>query len=847
MEKKQLENIIKKYPSFKPKSKFSDKTLSLLLKRVKTNLSLEDVVAFYDKSSILKIKGLLLSVKGLHVLNEEDILFEKVKDVIIQNDALGIEYLDNSSSYVFLERKDRIVTKKLLEDIIKVRKTSTQTKKNPTTPNEARKNTFTENVGEDPIPYFNKAEELYSNEKYVESVKYYQKAADLNHTLSILYLGFAYEKGLGISQDVNKAKELYEKACKMKEPKAYYRLAFYYRYVEKNNQLSTRNFKIGADMGHPLSMNAYGICLRDGIGCDVNIEEAISYFEKGSNLNEMYSAYNLGCLYKNGKHVKQDFEKAITYLSKAATLGHVDACKQLYFIYFNNSNYPTNYNEALKWVNIGVEKGDSDCKVYKGTLYVCGAFGKDVFKEGYELLFEGAHSGNDLAKIWLIVQASQGKYKFTNHEFDEIIAYASSKEDWVKYIKEIKKVRYVMNPTNPHPSLQSLKDAYNAKDKKKIKDIINHCIEHKYVADQQYYNELSNLMRVIMDDDYEYVLEAQDQIDKIYNQNIMDMTKTSYEQALKYYENKEYIKALNEFEKVYDAGRKEVSSNIADIYYEQKDYENALNWYMKSNGYETKVKIAEIYVLQGKIEEAKKILINNAHSSSLARDALIKHLLKKNFTCSDKMIPYVKQAIKSSKLSQKQIEELQQILEEFENVNKKETLLSKAQKHEYHGRSKQALELYLEYLREFNDSQIMLKVAFLYKEMNDYSNYFEYLFSASEYDNAEACYYLAHYYKDCEEEKLYKTMLEKSSELGYEFAQRELKSFNSRKNRNIKGGWKVEANNNCSLCEYCIDYCFIGLISVEKGKLVINSNGCIGCGQCVIMCPRRALSIKEVK
>lgn len=174
--------------------------------------------------------------------------------------------------------------------------------------------------------------------------------------------------------------------------------------------------------------------------------------------------------------------------------------------------------------------------------------------------------------------------------------------------------------------------------------------------------------------------------------------------------------------------------------------------------------------------------------------------------------------------------------------NRKEALLSKAEAQEKRGHTQQALDLYLEYLKEFNHSDIMLKVAFLYKELGDHLNYFEYLFTASQYDNADAYYYLSQYYKNCGEEDNAKKMLEKARELGHPLAKKEKPSPTP-----ASCQWKVIINNNCNLCQVCINMCFLNLIYIENGKIVVDDENCIWCTQCIRACPNLAISIIEVK
>jgi TPR repeat protein len=52
---------------------------------------------------------------------------------------------------------------------------------------------------------------LYKNNE--KGLHYYKKACNNNHLFSCTYLGFIYEKGEILEQDLNKAKHYYKKAC----------------------------------------------------------------------------------------------------------------------------------------------------------------------------------------------------------------------------------------------------------------------------------------------------------------------------------------------------------------------------------------------------------------------------------------------------------------------------------------------------------------------------------------------------------------------------------------------------------------------------------------------------------
>jgi len=54
-----------------------------------------------------------------------------------------------------------------------------------------------------------------------------------------------------------------------------------------------------------------------------------------------------------------------------------------------------------------------------------------------------------------------------------------------------------------------------------------------------------------------------------------------------------------------------------------------------------------------------------------------------------------------------------------------------------------------------------------------------------------------------------------------------------------------QADENCILCETCLDRCFFGALSVDEdaGRVVCDPEKCIGCGICTITCPTEALKL----
>ena len=50
-------------------------------------------------------------------------------------------------------------------------------------------------------------------------------------------------------------------------------------------------------------------------------------------------------------------------------------------------------------------------------------------------------------------------------------------------------------------------------------------------------------------------------------------------------------------------------------------------------------------------------------------------------------------------------------------------------------------------------------------------------------------------------------------------------------------------SDNCKNCYKCIRYCPVKAIRFESGKAEIDSDKCIACGQCFVICPKHVRNV----
>ena len=128
---------------------------------------------------------------------------------------------------------------------------------------------------------------LLTNEHYEEAIKYLESSSSKGYEDATYCLGICYEQGIYYEENIEKAKELYNKLIEMNSGYGYKGLADLMFYSEST---------------------------------DEEKEEALKLYNEGTNKdynNYFYCDFELGVIYKRGLYVKKDMDKAIKHFLNA--------------------------------------------------------------------------------------------------------------------------------------------------------------------------------------------------------------------------------------------------------------------------------------------------------------------------------------------------------------------------------------------------------------------------------------------------------------------------------------------------------------------------------------------------
>lgn len=198
------------------------------------------------------------------------------------------------------------------------------------------------------------------------------------------YLGFMYEHGYGIEQDIEKAMMYYHsRQDDLTDYRlgTFYMLGQYFEYDAKKayEHLSRshleeaylykgllleeqRNFAgafeayfEGAQLFQVECLYRAALCLRMGLGVEIDLKKAYHYFEYGYFFMHKESTYQLSMMLFDGLVVEKDEKKALLYLHQAAQLRSRDACLLLGQLYELGRYVKKDHQKSLAYYQVASE------------------------------------------------------------------------------------------------------------------------------------------------------------------------------------------------------------------------------------------------------------------------------------------------------------------------------------------------------------------------------------------------------------------------------------------------------------------------------------------------------------
>ena len=214
--------------------------------------------------------------------NEAENVYKQIKD------SKNVEVLE-----IFAKQFPDSIYTKFIQVRIKTLKQANLQNDKPPKENDANDNNYNSvNLAE----IMTKAEAAYDKQNYKEAARLFTIATDKGQGRAAFFLGYQYDKGLGVKQDFLEAARIY---------------------------------KIAADQNQAGAIVNLGLLYDNGQGVSQDYNEAARLYKKAVALNESNAMYKLGRLHNSGLGVRLDQVAAAELLFNSIKSGYAFALTEM--------------------------------------------------------------------------------------------------------------------------------------------------------------------------------------------------------------------------------------------------------------------------------------------------------------------------------------------------------------------------------------------------------------------------------------------------------------------------------------------------------------------------------------
>jgi TPR repeat protein len=243
--------------------------------------------------------------------------------------------------------------------------------------------------------------------KHKEKEFDYEKSCRNGYNTSCTFIAKNYLNGsYGVKKDLNKAFELYEIACNLKDPEGCFKLGELY--YDKRTVLDNKKAKNLWERG----------CFSRVPNAPLN-EQVNGYSYK----SQFLGCYRLGLLYERGIGGEQDYSKAATLYDKACYEGPIgnpkEACEKLGNLYYNGIGIKKNYSKAAAAYERACELYSGEGCLIAGNMYSEGKIVKRDSAKAKSYYQSACRRGYSSACDHLENRGKQVDYTQTESYFNE--------------------------------------------------------------------------------------------------------------------------------------------------------------------------------------------------------------------------------------------------------------------------------------------------------------------------------------------------------------------------------------------------------------------------------------------
>lgn len=164
--------------------------------------------------------------------------------------------------------------------------------------------------------------------------------------------------------------------------------------TELNLAEALRWYQKAAEQGNASGQRNLGLCYEIGEGVEKDMTEAVRLYKLAADQNDGQAQLLLGLCYAAGKGMEINYDEAARLFQKSAEQGNSFAQYQIGMCYDWGYGVSQNYSEAAKWYRKSANQGDVAGEVALGLCYVNGRGVPQNYQEAFRLFKSAAEKGD---------------------------------------------------------------------------------------------------------------------------------------------------------------------------------------------------------------------------------------------------------------------------------------------------------------------------------------------------------------------------------------------------------------------------------------------------------------------
>lgn len=237
-----------------------------------------------------------------------------------------------------------------------------------------------------------------------------EKAIELGSGSAAYRLGWMYERGFFSEKpDYGTAMEYYEKAASLNNADGYCRVALYLAngYSGVTDAVRSREYyEKAAEMGSGYALVELSFLYEQGDGVEKSYEKAFELINKAAEGGYPYAMYRVGLYLEKGVLGEAKQEEALAWYEKAAEAGDNEGIFAMGRCYKQGVGTEENWDKAIEWFSKGAEKNDPSCLTELGMAYENGNGVEENPQQAVEYMTQAAEQDYGYAEY------KMGEYYF---------------------------------------------------------------------------------------------------------------------------------------------------------------------------------------------------------------------------------------------------------------------------------------------------------------------------------------------------------------------------------------------------------------------------------------------------